>query len=193
MTAIENITLNFEEIRRRSIILWKGIPDIFYGWQPDAGAMACLEMVRHVLEGEHLFHQIILNRGDLGNYPCFKVRDQSLPGVFQEWERRTRSKYQLWTCDIVFTKHEGKEVIRITQQWEDNDTLFYTVSSICDKRTFQPLRQDAWWKGVGAFSFDFHSGQAVMAGTPFCAADTATNRKRSYEAFVKAQGQYVLN
>src|SRR5437868_12489215 len=30
--------------------------------------MNCLEMVRHVLEGEHLYHKIVENRGNLGNY-----------------------------------------------------------------------------------------------------------------------------
>ena len=68
MKATDSIILNFEEIRRRSIVLWKGIPEDLYGWRPDAHALACLEMVRHVLEGEHLFHQIVLNKGDLGNY-----------------------------------------------------------------------------------------------------------------------------
>ncbi len=69
MNATDSIILNFEEIRRRSILLWSGIPRDFYAWRPDAQALGCLEMVRHVLEGEHLFHQIILNRGNLGDYP----------------------------------------------------------------------------------------------------------------------------
>lgn len=69
MTATESIILNFEEIRRRSILIWKAIPQHLYTWRPDAHAMTCLEMVRHVLEAEHLFHQIVQNRGDLGNYP----------------------------------------------------------------------------------------------------------------------------
>ncbi len=68
MKATEIIILNFEEVRRRSIKLWLGIPERYYCWRPDVQAMSCLEMVRHVLEGEHLFHQIINNRGDLGDY-----------------------------------------------------------------------------------------------------------------------------
>ncbi len=68
MTQTEIIILNFEEIRRRSIKLWSGItPDIYF-WKPDIKAMHCLEMVRHVLEGEHLFHMIVNNRGDIGDY-----------------------------------------------------------------------------------------------------------------------------
>lgn len=68
MTQIELILLNFNEIRRRSTKLWNGITPEFYFWQPDANAMTCLEMVRHVLEGEQLFHIIIKNRGNIGDY-----------------------------------------------------------------------------------------------------------------------------
>lgn len=68
MTQTEIITLNFEEIRRRSIKLWNGITPENYFWRPDVHAMSCLEMVRHVLEGEHLFHKIVNNRGNLSDY-----------------------------------------------------------------------------------------------------------------------------
>jgi len=68
MTQNEIIILNFEEIRRRSIKLWKGITPENYFWRPDINAMNCLEMVRHVLESEHLFHIIVSKRGNLGNY-----------------------------------------------------------------------------------------------------------------------------
>jgi len=45
--------------------------------------MTSLEMVRHVLESEHLFHKIVDNRGNLGDYispwkdkPYFDVSDE---------------------------------------------------------------------------------------------------------------------
>jgi uncharacterized damage-inducible protein DinB len=68
MKAIEIITLNFQEVRRRSIKIWNGIPEDCYGWRPDKNAMTCLEMIRHVLEGEHLYHMLINTRGNLGDY-----------------------------------------------------------------------------------------------------------------------------
>jgi uncharacterized damage-inducible protein DinB len=68
MTQQELLILNFEEIRRRSIKLWSGILPQFYDWKPDEKAMTCLEMIRHILEGEHLFHIIVNNRGNIGNY-----------------------------------------------------------------------------------------------------------------------------
>lgn len=68
MNSIEIILLNFSEIRRRSIKLWSGIPKEYLNWKPDEDAFSILEMIRHILEGEHLFHKIIENKGNLGNY-----------------------------------------------------------------------------------------------------------------------------
>ena len=68
MTQTEIILLNFEEIRRRSLKLWAGLTPETYSWKPDINAMSCLEMVRHILEGEHLFHKIVENRGNIGDY-----------------------------------------------------------------------------------------------------------------------------
>jgi uncharacterized damage-inducible protein DinB len=68
MTPNDIILLNFEEIRRRSLKLWAGITPENYNWRPDIKAMTMLEMVRHVLESEHLFHVIVNNRGNLGDY-----------------------------------------------------------------------------------------------------------------------------
>ena len=68
MTAKDSILLNFTEIRRRSLKLWAGIEPKNYNRRPDNEAMTCLESVRHILESEHLFHVIVQNRGNLGNY-----------------------------------------------------------------------------------------------------------------------------
>lgn len=68
MNSIKIILLNFSETRRRSIKLWKGIPFEYMNWKPDENAFTIIEMIRHVLEGEHLFHKIVENRGNLGDY-----------------------------------------------------------------------------------------------------------------------------
>jgi uncharacterized damage-inducible protein DinB len=69
MTPNQIIILNFEEIRRRSLKLWQGITPEMHSWKPDDDAMTTLESVRHILESEHLFHTIVNNRGNLGDYP----------------------------------------------------------------------------------------------------------------------------
>ncbi|MGG0669254.1 DinB family protein [Sporosarcina koreensis] len=63
MNSNDLIILNFEEIRRRSIKVWKAIPDHMLDWKPDENALTCADMIRHLLEGEFLYHQILLNRG----------------------------------------------------------------------------------------------------------------------------------
>ena len=68
MNTAEVLILNFEEVRRRSLKVWSAlIPDIYF-WKPDPEAMSCLEMVRHILESEHIYQWIIYNKGVLGTY-----------------------------------------------------------------------------------------------------------------------------
>lgn len=68
MNSIELIILNLNEVRRRSIKVWKSIPEEKLGWKPDNEAMNCLEMVRHVLESEHYYHLALINQGSLSDF-----------------------------------------------------------------------------------------------------------------------------
>ncbi len=67
MTQTELILLNFTEIRRKSIRIWKALPEEYLNWRPDDTAMTAIEMVRHVLEADYGWN-IIINRGDMSNY-----------------------------------------------------------------------------------------------------------------------------
>ncbi len=68
MNAKELLILNFEEVRRRSIEVWKNISEENLFWKPNSGTMCSIEMIRHVLELENIYHQIITHRGTIGNY-----------------------------------------------------------------------------------------------------------------------------
>lgn len=68
MNITDTYILNFEEIRRRSIMIWKGLPKEFNHWKPDKDAESFIEVIRHVLECEQLFHMRILKRGILTDY-----------------------------------------------------------------------------------------------------------------------------
>lgn len=116
MNSIEIIVLNFSEIRRRSIKLWTGIPYEYLNWKPDKKAFTVIEMIRHILEGEHLFHKIIENRGDLGNY---KSPWKGLKYIDVENELNIAEKYRaeflkmiknLNESDLENVKIERKEV-----------------------------------------------------------------------------------
>ncbi|MCO6175964.1 DinB family protein [Flavobacterium sp. NRK F10] len=67
MTQTELILLNLSEIRRRSIKLWKALPEEYYHWQPDNEAMTAIQMIRHVLEADYGWN-IIINQGDMTHY-----------------------------------------------------------------------------------------------------------------------------
>jgi uncharacterized damage-inducible protein DinB len=68
MTPADLLILNFEEIRRRSTKIWNAVSPDCYSWRPDMGAMTLQEMVRHVLESEHLYHIIMERGGVIGDY-----------------------------------------------------------------------------------------------------------------------------
>src|ERR1041384_4272508 len=67
MTTTDLLVLNLDEIRRRSLKIWAGIPADRLRWKPDAGAMSCIELVRHVLEGEFLYASMLREGGSLAS------------------------------------------------------------------------------------------------------------------------------
>jgi uncharacterized damage-inducible protein DinB len=105
MISTELLILNFKEIRRRSIKLWSGIPVEFYFWKPDNEAIEMLEMVRHVLEGEHLFHKIVENRGNLGDY-------------VSPWEGRNYTNVQ---DEIDFAKPFREDFFKVIKAFSSED------------------------------------------------------------------------
>jgi uncharacterized damage-inducible protein DinB len=109
MNAKELLILNFEEVRRRSIKLWKGIDEELLFWRPDAEAMNCIEMVRHVLEGENIYHHIILHGGDIGD---FESPLKSNPFSSVDDELRNAQPYREKFLKMVheFTNKELEEI-----------------------------------------------------------------------------------
>ena len=116
MKSIEIILLNFSEIRRRSIKLWSGIPNEYLNWKPDKNAFTIIEMIRHVLEGEHLFHKIIENRGNLGNYQSpWKELEYSELKSELEFSKKYRADFlsmisKLKEADLDNVKIDRKEI-----------------------------------------------------------------------------------
>jgi len=66
MRPTDIILLNAREVRRRSEILWRGIPTDALNMKPDPDAMSAIEMVRHVLEGEYLYMLMAKERRGVG-------------------------------------------------------------------------------------------------------------------------------
>ena len=116
MNSIEIILLNFSEIRRRSIKLWEGVPNEYLNWKPDKDAFSIIEMIRHVLEGEHLFHKIVENRGNLGDYrsPWKELKYSDLKNelnIVKKYRKNFLNMIQeLTESDLEKVKIERKEV-----------------------------------------------------------------------------------
>jgi hypothetical protein len=63
MDAREAIILNLRETRRRSIKLWRSLPNEWMDWKPDKEAMSFGEMIRHVWTGTYNYLVVIKNNG----------------------------------------------------------------------------------------------------------------------------------
>ena len=112
MKSKDIILLNLKEIRRRSVILWTGLPVEYYNWKPDDAAMSCLESMRHVLESQHLFHVIVKNRGNLGDY-------------LSPWGNR---KYTSVQDELEFAEPFKNDFYQMIENCDEND--FDTIEII---------------------------------------------------------------
>ncbi|QQZ07716.1 DinB family protein [Heyndrickxia vini] len=65
MNSIELSILNLQETRRRSIKLWRSLPDSWIDWRPDKEAMSFGEMIRHVWTGSFYYHLMLQNNGSI--------------------------------------------------------------------------------------------------------------------------------
>lgn len=111
MNSIDIILLNFSEIRRRSIKLWDGIPEEYLHWKADKEAFSIIEMIRHVLEGEHLFHKIIENRGNLGAYKS-------------PWENL---EYSNLKNELEFSKKYNSDFLKMIKSLTESDLNEITI------------------------------------------------------------------
>jgi hypothetical protein len=57
--------LNLKETRRRSIKLWRSLPDSLITWRPDNEAMSFGEMIRHVWSASFHYHMMLKNSGSI--------------------------------------------------------------------------------------------------------------------------------
>jgi uncharacterized damage-inducible protein DinB len=113
MTAAELLSLHFQELRRRSIKIWTSVPSEFFSWRPDKDAMSSQEMVRHVLESEHLYHVILERNGDARAYvspwtgkPFVSIADEI------EFAAPFREEYLRAVQGFSPTDLENREIVR---------------------------------------------------------------------------------
>jgi uncharacterized damage-inducible protein DinB len=120
---------NFEEIRRRSLKVWSGIPDDKLHWKPDPDALSCIEMVRHVLEGEFLYMEIVKARGSVKessspfeDRPLVTVADEldfAVPyrkaflELVQSFSEKDLERIQIDRSDVGYVRNLGDFLLRV--------------------------------------------------------------------------------
>ncbi|MCR2805851.1 DinB family protein [Paenibacillus soyae] len=129
MNAIELAVLNFEEIRRRSILVWESIPAEGLEWKPDGEALSVKEMIRHVLDSEHYYHLALLQRGSLKTYespfeerPFTTVREElafakpyreQFMNTVRSFTESELSTIQIDRSDVGYIRSLGDMLMRI--------------------------------------------------------------------------------
>ncbi|MEK3949453.1 DinB family protein [Paenibacillus sp. FSL H7-0703] len=107
MNSVDLMILNFEEIRCRSIKVWKSIPKEVLNWKPDEDALTCAEMIRHLLQGEFLFHQVLIGRGS-----------KALSNLFNPFEAK---KFTSVDDELEFAQPYREEFLRYVKTISIND------------------------------------------------------------------------
>ncbi|MFD2442829.1 DinB family protein [Bacillus sp. CGMCC 1.16607] len=130
MNAIDLCILNLQETRRRSIKLWRSIPDSLITWRPDKDAMSFGEMIRHTWSGSYSYHMIIKNGGSLQTKSPAPYAQEEIVSIEKEIELsepyfedfiayiRTLSSDELETrlidrSDVGYQRYLGDMLLRI--------------------------------------------------------------------------------
>ena len=141
MTQTELLLINFEETRRRSLILWNALPEDKYLWKPDAEAMHALEMVRHVLGTDEWFWHIIVNNGDISNFDNDKW-DEGRPYVSVKDELEFSMPYREKFLNLIMN-HSA----------DDLENIMVTYGNREPRKLGDFLLRAAYHEGVHAGNF----------------------------------------
>ncbi len=114
MTQTELLLINFEETRRRSIMLWSALPEDKYFWKPDDDAENAMQVIRHVLGSDEWFRYIIVNNGDISKYDN-SIWDDSRP-------------YKSLQDELDFSKPYRENLLNLVKSYTPGDLSSITVT-----------------------------------------------------------------
>lgn len=105
----------------------------------------------------------------------------------------SRTFTQFWTRSIERVNYQGTNAIKISQEWEDKDSVMHRVTSYCNAANFAPLYHESWWKQKGSASFDYINNIATVNGRTLDARDTTAKTIKLLHGFENARKQFQLN
>lgn len=130
MNTTDILIINLQEVRRRSIKIWHGIPDNMLLQKPDPEAMSYIETVRHVLKAEWGYMQMLkagksVDTTDSPFYPreFTDVADelavaepfrQEFLDLVKSYTSEELSKREVNRLDVGYIRTYGDFILRIT-------------------------------------------------------------------------------
>jgi uncharacterized damage-inducible protein DinB len=149
MSGAELLCLNLTETRRRSIRIWRALPSSLFDWRPDPDAMSCFEMVRHVLEADYLYEQMVRERRSYSGESPFADRR------FDDLE-----------AALAFTNPYRESLLDTVRQLSDSDLNTISI----DRSDVGYIRKVGDFILRIAYHESVHAGQMLqylrMAGVP---------------------------
>jgi hypothetical protein len=112
---------------------------------------------------------------------------------FKMKENAPRTFVQFWTRSIDTTTYNNTKAFKITQSWEDKDSIMHTTNSIVDANSFTSFYHNSWWKARGSYEYNFIAKQAKIDNIELNNYDTAKLRKLAWENFKQSWNSYNLN
>jgi uncharacterized damage-inducible protein DinB len=136
---MEAILLNLDEARRRSILIWKAIPQEYLNWKMDEASMSLIETVRHVLDGDEWYRLSILHRGKVKLDYDTIFGDRPYESVENELEQNRKAR---------------KNFIQLIQRFSETD-----LDTIRIHRSNGELWTLGKFLGEIAYHEGYHAGQ----------------------------------
>lgn len=125
MNAVDLAVLNLKETRRRSIQLWRALPDEWCSWRPDAKAFSFGEMIRHVWNGSYELHMIMKHGGDCSAIVRQPYETESITSVEREIELSQPyfERFISWVASLKAEDLTHKEIVRTDTDVEQRSSL----------------------------------------------------------------------
>jgi len=105
----------------------------------------------------------------------------------------SRTFVQFWTRKIEKTTIGDRPVIKISQEWEDKDTVIHTTTSVSDAKTLKPITHEYWWKQRGSGFVDIEKKELVLNGIKVLEDDSSKARRVSLAALHSCDGKFFFN
>lgn len=103
------------------------------------------------------------------------------------------SKIQLRTRTIEQKNLQGRSVLLIKDQWEYNDSILHTASSVCEAATMKPISHELWWSGTPVVQIDYETRQMKLNNVSSPAVDTTHSGNAIWTVVNTFANHYILH